>query len=287
MRRLSHSLIAAVSAVAFTQIASAADMPVNAPVYKAPAAVAPSWTGFYVGANIGGGWGSRNVDYVPNDPAAVVLFGPGFNGAPPSASFTSSGVLGGLQLGYNWQFNRNWLIGLETDFDWSGIKGSGLSGGVVSLGPSPFTATADEHIKWFGTVRARLGYLPADNVLAYITGGFAYGRVEHTGMYVVNVGNGFSDNNSGFRFACHPNENATCFAGSASSVATGWTAGGGLEYAFWKNLTLKAEYLYVSLDSKSVTETATNFAGLKPSSFNANFNRTNFNVARLGMNYRF
>jgi outer membrane immunogenic protein len=275
------SLILAVPAVA-------ADMPAKAPVYKAPVAVAPSWNGFYLGANIGGGWGSRSVDYSPNDPAAASLFFSSV-GAPPSTSFKSSGALGGLQLGYNWQLNRNWLVGLETDFDWSGMKGSGSSTGAIN-GVDPFTATVDERIKWFGTVRARLGYLPMDNLLTYITGGFAYGRVEHTGSYVNNsalfgleivpVG--------GFSVSC--GSVATCFAGSSSSVATGWTAGGGLEYALWKNITLKAEYLYVNLGSTSVTETAlaVSFIGTSaPASFNANFSRTSFNVARIGMNYRF
>ena len=296
MGRLSIAAVAAVSTVAFTQIASAADMPVKAPVYKV--AVAPSWTGFYIGVNAGGGWGSRGVGYSPNDPNTSMLFTPVSlplpnGGAPPSTSFTSSGSLGGLQLGYNWQFNRNWLTGIETDFDWSGIKGSGSSTGTVhgafpGLGANPFTATVDEHIKWFGTVRARLGYLPTDNLLAYVTGGFAYGRVEHTGSYVNSSTTGFGILPvGGFSFFCAVG--ATCFAGSSSSVATGWTAGGGVEYALWKNLTLKAEYLYVSMDSKSVAETAlaVNAPGDKPSSFNANYNRTSFNVARIGLNYHF
>jgi outer membrane immunogenic protein len=64
--------------------------------------------------------------------------------------------------------------------------------------------------------------------------------------------------------------------------------GGGLEYAFWQKWTLNAEYLYVSLDSKSVTETAVAvLPGTPPASFNANLNRTSFNVARVGLNYRF
>jgi outer membrane immunogenic protein len=292
MHRSSIVWLAAVACVGLVDAASAADMPPKAPIYKAPPVIAMNWTGFYIGANVGGGWGSRSVDYAANDPATAVLFAPGGGGAPPSTSFTSSGALGGLQLGYNWQLNRNWLVGLETDFDWSGLKGSGSSTGIVTgafpLGPNPFTATADEHIKWFGTVRARLGYLPADNLLAYVTGGFAYGRVERTGSYVSNSATAFGLLPvGGFGLSCAAG--ATCFAGSSSSVAAGWTAGGGLEYAFWKNLTLKAEYLYVSLDSKSVTETALAVInpGDKPSSFNANYNRTSFNVARVGVNYRF
>jgi outer membrane immunogenic protein len=285
MRHLSIAIIAAVSTIALLQIASAADMPVKAPVYKAPIAIAPTWTGFYIGANIGGGWSNRNVDYVANDPAAVLLFSIG--GQPPSTSFKTSGALGGLQVGYNWQFNPKWLVGLETDFNWSGMKGSGSVAGVLG-GAIPFTESVDERIKWFGTVRARLGYVPTDNLLTYITGGFAYGRVEHAGSYINNsailaiavvpVG--------GFSWAC--SGASTCFAGSSSGVVPGWTVGGGVEYAFWHKWTFKVEYLYVSLEGKSVAETALAFApGSAPSSFNANYSRTNFNIARVGVNYRF
>jgi outer membrane immunogenic protein len=257
-----------------------------APPMPVKALIAPawSWTGFYIGANVGGGWGSRSADYSANDQAAAALFADG--GTPPSTSFKSSGALGGLQLGYNWQFDRNWLVGVEADFDGSGMKGSGSGAGIITVGPTPFTATVDERIEWFGTVRARLGYLPADNLLTYVTGGFAYGRVEHSGRYSAPSGVGFGA--GGYSVNCVVGA-ASCFAGSSSSVASGWTAGAGLEYAIWKNVTFKAEYLYVSLGSKSVTETALavdNLFGGTPASFNAN-SRTSFNVARVGLNYHF
>jgi outer membrane immunogenic protein len=70
-------------------------------------------------------------------------------------------------------------------------------------------------------------------------------------------------------------------------VAVGWTLGGGLEYAVWQRWTLKAEYLYVSLDSKSFTETSVPAPGSGSASLVANFGRTTFNVGRVGVNYRF
>jgi outer membrane immunogenic protein len=288
MRRLSLAIIAAVSTVALTQVASAADLPRKAPAFTPPPPPVYSWTGFYIGANIGGGWGSRDVDYLPNDPATASFSAiPGF-GLPPSVSFRSSGVIGGLQLGYNWQFNRNWLVGLETDFDWSGIKGSGSSAALIS-GIVPYSTSADERIQWFGTLRARLGYLPVENLLAYVTGGFAYGRVDRNSSYFNNSNNVFIGNGapSPVSFQCNPF--STCFTGSSNDVATGWTLGGGLEYAFWQKWTIKVEYLYVSLSSKSFAEFASGVFNLgdAPASYNANFNRTNFNVARVGVNYRF
>jgi outer membrane immunogenic protein len=285
MKRLAIALLAATGlSVGSGQIATAADMPVKAP---APvAAPVHNWTGFYVGANIGGGWGNRNVDFSPNDPLTLDFF------AMPAISFRASGVLGGLQLGYNWQFNRNWLLGLEADFDGSGMDGSGSNSVITNFGPGglePFTQTVNEKIKWFGTVRMRLGYLPTDNLLAYVTGGYAYGRVEHTGTYTDNgtgIGITLGAPSGSFSFVC--TATSTCFSGSSSDVATGWTVGGGLEYAIWQHWTLKAEYLYVSLEGKSVTETAVSFSsGSTPASFNANYNRASFNVGRVGVNYRF
>jgi opacity protein-like surface antigen len=103
MRRMSIAVIAAASSVALMQIASAADLPRKAPAYTPPAPAVYSWTGFYIGANIGGGWGDRNVTYTSNDPAAPIFFH--FFGPLPPTSFRIDGVIGGAQLGYNWQFH--------------------------------------------------------------------------------------------------------------------------------------------------------------------------------------
>jgi outer membrane immunogenic protein len=281
MRRLTIAAVAAASIFGFVENASAADLPVKAPA--APVAAPYSWTGFYVGANVGGGWGHRNIDYSPNDSASVIFIGNG--NAVLGDSFKSSGVVGGLQLGYNHQFNRSWLVGLETDFDWTGMKGSGSTPYFGSLENS----SAEERIKWFGTVRARLGYLPTDNLLAYVTGGFAYGKVEHSAAYNTANGGSISINTGVFGLVCGVpfGTTTTCYTGSSNHIATGWTLGGGLEYAIWQRWTIKAEYLYVSLGSNSVTELGNLNGALAQSTLNANFNRTNFNVARAGVNYRF
>lgn len=256
---------------------------------RAQRAIAIQWTGFYAGVNLGYGWGHRNVDYAARDDASTLWFTTG--GQPPQMSFTTSGVLGGLQLGYNWQFNRHWLIGLETDFDWSGIQGSGTSSGVVPPVPiaGPFSAPLDEKIEWFGTLRARLGYLPTDTLLTYVTGGLAYGKVKRSGSYVNNSTFAFTVNGvtDGTGFTCAAG--ATCFSGSSSDVSAGWTLGGGFEYAVWGRLTLKAEYLYVSLPAKALTETALAvfIPGDTPASIGVDAGRATFSVARVGLNYRF
>jgi outer membrane immunogenic protein len=267
--------------------AFAADMPLKAP----PPAPAPvySWTGWYIGGNIGGGWGDRNLVVSPNDPIASSFItqvsnnGGNFNSAPSS---NNSGVIGGLQLGYNWQFNRNWLVGLETDFNWADVKGSTLTTTGGAFSQAEFF---DEWLKWFGTVRGRLGYLATDNLLAFVTGGLAYGRVERTATdsNVGSIGIGQAQGATGFSFLCATA--ATCFTGTTTNTAVGWTIGGGLEYALWGNLTIKGEYLYVSLPGQSVTMAATAVLnpGNTPSTFNVGSGNANFNIARVGLNYRF
>src|SRR5262245_32622239 len=98
MRRLSAALIAAVSIIALTQIASAADLPRKAPAYTPPPPPVYSWTGFYVGGNIGYGWGNGDTDFIPLPTAAGFV-----NLAPTTLSTDPKGVIGGIQVGYNWQ----------------------------------------------------------------------------------------------------------------------------------------------------------------------------------------
>lgn len=286
-----HSIFsAAVAAGAVLGInaASAADLPMKAPPMPVPVM---NWTGFYGGFNGGGAWSDPRVTYSPNDTAAA-----GFMSllSIGNDSVKTSGVLGGLQLGYNYQFDRKWLIGLETDFDGADMKGSGaqfFSGGSV------FSAT-EQRVDWFGTARVRLGYLPTPDLVTYITGGLAYGSVANSGAFTAGANDNIIINSNGIGAACSsPPGNATvnnvpivtptCFAGASRNTGTGWTLGGGLEYAFWQRWTIKAEYLYVNLGSRSVTEIGSpNPAAPVLSTLNASFH-TNFNVARFGVNYHF
>ena len=116
MHRLSLVSIATVSTIALTQIASAADLPRKAPVYAPPPAPVFSWTGFYVGGNAGYGWGQRvNTTYVA--PGGLNGFGdPDPISANGSGSLDPTGFVGGVQIGYNWQFAPTWVLGIEVDF---------------------------------------------------------------------------------------------------------------------------------------------------------------------------
>jgi len=274
-------LVAGIAAAALSGApALAADMPVKAPVYKAAPAPMFDWAGFYVGGNAGYGWRDPSVSITPNDPTTVFIFCTGVGGAcPPAASFNLGGALGGYQAGYNWLLSKGQLFGLETDFDVSGIRGRGISNfPAFFIGASNFVA--NQNIDWFGTVRARLGYFPADKWLAYATGGFAYAGV--TEKLTLNLSRGGSAAGGGFFFSCSAASN--CFTGNSSRIAPGWTAGGGVEYAAWSNVSVKLEYLYVSLDKHSFIATP---PGGGNSSFTVSFSRPEFHVIRLGVNYLF
>jgi outer membrane immunogenic protein len=146
-------IVAVIAALfALTGIAAAADLPAKAPVYKAPIAVAYNWTGFYVGINGGGGWGSSNWD-----------------GLPTGTFNTSGGVIGGT-IGYNLQ-NGPIVWGIEGDLDWASISGS--SNTPAALCTAPCTTKTD----WLGTVRGRVGYA-FDRILPYVTGGLAVGDIK-------------------------------------------------------------------------------------------------------------
>ena len=288
---MKHLVFGSVALLALTAAGpvAAADMPVRAPVYKAPQAMvaAHNWTGFYVGGNVGYGWGDRTVTFTPNDVVLQnVTCGGTFGGtcAPPT-SFDVNGALGGLQAGYNWQFNQNWLLGIETDFDWSRIQGTGTSNFFLgNIVPAASNFQATQNVKWFGTVRGRLGFLPTNNMLLYGTAGFAYGRVDEN--LVVNSQAGAGATNTVFAYNCVAGPN--CFLGRSSRTPTGWTAGAGFEYAPWSNVSFKGEYLYVNLGGGDavnvVVQDALTFI---PSSFTAAFSRTDFHVVRAGLNFHF
>jgi outer membrane immunogenic protein len=268
--------------------AQAADMPLKArpalvPVY--------TWTGFYGGINGGYAWsGDRSVTFTPGDPLiqAVTCGPPVGNGtcALP-ASPKLQGGFGGLQAGYNWQVNPYVLAGLEADFQGSAIRGSATNPTFNLFGTNAQIAT-EHSVTWFGTVRGRLGFLPTDRLLIYGTGGLAYGRVEANSVLTPSTpfGGGIG---LGFGFNCFAGVGfPNCFTGNSAHTATGWTAGGGFEFALSANASLKAEYLYVSLGANDHTLVAVSsgIVGLPRASFIVG-GKVDYSLARVGLNYRF
>jgi len=260
--------------------ASAADLPIytKAP----PVALVYDWTGFYIGTNLGYSWGRGSTDgnvtgtqNVTTARGAVVLTS--VNTALPTLPLTGradvNGFIGGGQLGYNWQRDR-WVFGLEGDIQFSNERGSGDVCKVAGCPVGSTVFTRDYKLDWFGTARGRVGFLPAERILLYATGGLAYG--------------GFSGSSSTLPMNI----------GTWSETNVGWTVGAGAEAALGSNWSVKFEYLYMDLgnvggssaNTRSVTAvgpiqgitttTTTNLAY----QFNTKFTD---NIVRVGLNYKF
>ncbi|MGH6837861.1 MAG: outer membrane protein [Methylocella sp.] len=292
LRRL---LLASVGAMALTGAALAADLPSRAPppVYLPPPPVF-TWTGLYAGINAGGTWSSSNsvqTTAVPIEPAAATFeseLALSSALATTSVPVSNSGFIGGGQIGYNYQFYNSWLIGIEADIQ--GVAGNSSSSSVSASGvPAGFptetitsTVSASKRLDYFGTVRGRLGFLVTPTFLAYGTGGLAYGGVRSSVQIdqqnLDTVATDFGAPFSSF--------------GSLSNSRVGWTAGGGVEWLFLPNWSLKVEYLYYDLNSASfglspLTNVFTDTGAVVYSS--APFARASFkgNIVRAGLNYHF
>lgn len=189
-------IIAAAALVAAGSTAMAADISYDAAPAPIPAQTY-NWTGFYVGLT--GGLASGDTDlFITDGEESLTLF-----------SGSSSGFIGGVQVGYDWQFENNFVLGAVADisasdkgFSWRPVPGDE----VPDLGGE---------LKYLGTVRARAGYA-WDRALVYAHGGFAYGKVESYNLPL-------------------------------DANHTGWTIGAGIEYALTDKISFGTEYAYVDL----------------------------------------
>jgi outer membrane immunogenic protein len=239
--------------------ANAADMAAKARPIIAPPP--PTWTGFYFGGHIGGGWSDWNSSTLPlPSEAAFGDFGTSFGDS------NGSGVLGGLQLGYNWQVAPNWVLGLEGDISWTDVSSSqtapilAFPGGAPVAGASQFMS---RDVNWLASIRGRIGYA-WDRALLYFTGGFAWGDVDYAGNYA-------------FPGIQYPT--------SFSNTETGYVLGGGLEYMFTPNWTIRGEYLYYNLGSAS--SIGLPIPANPPFAVGYNWNDTQVHVGRFAINYKF
>jgi outer membrane immunogenic protein len=268
--------------------ASAADLPIYP---KAAPVLVYDWTGFYLGTNVGYsfGRGTTSGSYTGTQAATTYVTGPPA-GAPTtvfkaldsgllSGNANMNGFIGGGQFGYNWQFG-SWLAGLEADIQGSGESGrvpvatTLVTAGAVAGVPQGPGFAADYSLKWFGTARGRLGFLAAERLLLYATGGLAYGDI--TG-------------------------GSPTLAYSFSSLRAGWTVGAGAEAALGSNWSVKFEYLYMDLgnvggiSANTVTSYVTQAkfpittqTTVTQQSYSYLFN-TKFtdSIVRVGLNYKF
>lgn len=259
-------VIASIAAFALSAgSAAAADlrMPVKAPP------LAPTyydWSGFYIGLNGGYSWGNSTTTFTGT---SVV---PGGAIAPFSTSQSMDGWLGGAQIGYNWQFNKNWLLGVEADIQGTGQTGSvalpAVTGNACVLLVCPFTTTGSlsQKLPWFGTARLRLGVLPSDRWLVYVTGGLAFGEIDSTLTVTNTVGAA-----------------AATVSASNNTTQAGWTIGGGVEWFVAQHWTAKAEYLYMDFGTinNAFAPALAAYATLNTNS------RVTDNIFRVGIDYHF
>jgi len=255
--------------------ASAGAADYKRPVYKAPPAPPPpvlTWNGFYFGANAGYSFG-RAANRVFDGTVSAVDVGQDVNG-----------WLGGVQAGYNLQFDRM-VAGFEADFQFTGERASRIVDGGATRTTVPggdfnivsaLAATNNYNMPWFSTFRGRLGVVADPSFLLYATGGLAVGEVKYATQNFVTAQ------------LFGPGATGTIPAGAPVTVAgtpyeqrqtrLGWTAGAGAEFKISANWSAKVEYLFLDLGR------ATYFSGIAGTQSELKFAD---HIARIGVNYAF
>ena len=244
MKTKARSCVAgAIASICIFGAASAADLS-PAPMYTKAPPPPPmyNWSGYYAGFNVGGSFGQQNSTLVNTTKTDV------------------NGVIGGVQIGINWQDRGSpWVAGIEGDFQGSGQSGNDVFGVIVTPGD---TLPYKDEIQWFGTVRGRFGYAFGDQGrwLAFGSFGIAFAGNKVSGAGTVG---------------------GAPFAFSQTGDLIGFTAGGGLEWAFADRWSAKLEYLFIDYTSGGPSVV---LPGGAP---NLDANEMVDHIVRVGGNYHF
>lgn len=243
-------LSAAAMGVLIATPALAADLarPAPAPYYKAPPAPTIfSWSGCYIGADVGGGFLRDEDRETFRATGAPSPFSP-----YPTNVSSPEGVKAGGFVGCNYQFAGGFVLGAEGDAEWANIKGGTADFVGTGLPPDYYNTNID----FQASARGRIGYA-FDRMLVYATGGAAWAHITE-----------------------HDVVGATGASLNTSTTQPGWTVGGGLEYAFTDNLIARVEYRYSDFGTLSYSA-----APVFPL-FTENHKVTE-NAVRLGISYKF
>ena len=251
MRKL---LLANLAALAITMAGSAfaADMP---PIAKAPPLVERfSWTGCYLGGHIGGGWAQKDI----TDPVQVVqdsFLGAGSTVGVTTVSPSPTGVVIGGQIGCDYQFASNFVIGVEGAASGSTMRSTRNVG--LLLG-NPDVALVKANTDFLPSLTARIGYA-FDNVLLYARGGAALAGDKYE----------FSGSFTGLPFDFNGNDNRF-----------GWVVGGGVDWAFTPHWSVNLEYDYYRFGHGNVMmiDQINAFSGVADV-------RQNVQLVKLGFNF--
>jgi outer membrane immunogenic protein len=258
--------------------AAAADLTViePEPIYSTPLY---DWNGFYAGVNGGYGGGVFEHPFQLNGPEpegeVIIELAEPLPGqivlATGSADVTAGGFVGGAQIGYNWQFSDDFLIGLEADIQASTIDGRvslTITDESGELGGATLDADLGTKLDWFATIRPRIGWVN-DRFVVYATGGLAWGQTTSSITADISAMMG----------------SEALIDESVTNDRFGWTVGAGIEYALTDTITLKTEYLYTDLGSEEILNV--NFGeGEVPYTFSAD-STVAFHTVRAGLNFQF
>ncbi len=222
----------------------------------APLAPVPvfTWTGFELGAQVGGGVARTSVN-VEGDSFPFPAF-------PSSASYDSTGPFGGIHLGFNYQFAGPIVAGVQLEYNFAGITGKAIAP------PLTFVSTS---IREFGSADARLG-VAFDRLLIYAIGGFAYGDIRNQ-IQLAGLAPGVIDFFSVNRY--------------------GFDVGGGLEYNFYGNWTARAEYRYYDWGTRGFNTAGfgspvnTILGGALTFAIPNHTSRETMHTGRIGLTYKF
>jgi OmpA-OmpF porin, OOP family len=235
-----------------------------------------NWSGLYLGANLGGGFGSDKTTAGPgSDPTSLFDFGGPTNsfgaGSLPSSFKTDpSGFIGGIQARYNWQFGSA-VLGADLEADGASISGKQSKSNAGGLGGPPpgfvpSTSFASQSLDFLTTLRGQVGFTPIDRLLLFANAGPAVGHVNYSASF------------------SYPSLPGQTWTADRSQFNFGGTVGTGLEYAVTDNLTVRGEYMFVDLGNQKIgTSASPLFPG---ASINTQFHNT-YNIFRLGVAYHF
>ena len=257
--------------------ANASDL--GAALSKSPAAM---WNGFYAGVNVGAAFaGSSGLDTPADQWGSITPF------SEASGTTSNAGAVGGFQAGVSKSVG-SFVFGIEADISLASAGATNTDEALFSSqysGPTYSTSswqatntTYQTSLDWYATIRARLGYAVMPNLVIFGTGGLAFGGVslDMTRDYAM----GFTSSSCEMGI-CSTNSQSDAYTYKArgTGYAVGWAAGAGVDYALGNGITVRAEYLYISLGTVSFDDVAT-----LPT--NTSVSQT-ISVARVAANYAF
>ena len=252
---LRNALLATSAILGMSGVAMAADMAVKA---VPPAPYVYDWSGIYLGGVVGGAWGTNDLTTTGLGVVGTIL------GVPVVQTNNSSAFIGGVEVGSRYQFGKL-VVGWEGDVLWGNLNNTSTTSNGGPLAPGLLTNSLSTTINWTGTGTAQVG-IAHGNWLLYGKAGAAVENVNYT-QNIAAVG-------------------IPVFSGTGSDKnRVGWTVGTGIEWAFWQNWSVKAEYDYLDFGNRNVAINGS-VLGVLPVQFGLQDNN-HVNQFKAGLNYRF